>query len=180
MRSGKWNQRRDKATVSVLSGQGKRGAGRRVSQMCWQKDLAVSCPPCRAVASTGSEQPQLFLASQGQRIHRFPPQTPREVSLQSPAQSLALHFCSCPSGIFPPQPQPGEHPLGHQCQPQTLWQPWLDPPQHQNIPKLVPDHPGQPPQQPPCCSKPRLAACPPLPVLADALWHLQVNAFQPP
>lgn len=163
MRSGKWNQRRDKATVSVLSGQGKRGAGRRVSQMCWQKDLAVSCPPCRAVASTGSEQPQLFLASQGQRIHRFPPQTPREVSLQSPAQSLALHFCSCPSGIFPPSPSQASIPWDANASPKPSGSPGWTLPSIKTSPNWCLITRDNLPSSLPAAASPGLQRAPPFP-----------------
>lgn len=58
----KWNQRREKMSVCGVSGQGNRGAGRRMAQMCWQKDPAVSHPPCGTVTSTRSDQLRLFLS----------------------------------------------------------------------------------------------------------------------
>lgn len=90
--------------------------------MCWQKDLAVSCPPRRAVASTGSDRPWLFPFPRGLRIHRFPPQTthrpPRSV-IAKPSTESGSALRQLPFGHLPPAP--GEHHPGYGGQPQTLW-----------------------------------------------------------
>lgn len=112
-RTWKVEPARDKINVSVLSGQGNlvwggechRCVGRRtwpslahhtgLSPAMDQINCGFFCPP-------RTENPP------------FSTLNPPKVSLQSPAQSRALPF-----GYL--CPEPGEHPLGHQCQPQTLW-----------------------------------------------------------